>query len=137
MIRMLVANGHPIVREGLKQLVTRWRNIELVGMAGDGNGTLSLAKVIPADVLLLDTSMKGRGFLDVLRRVGAAQPGLRVLVLSGNAEVAFAVRVLKAGASGYLSNLRLRQRRCRSDLRSPRPARIGVRFFNEWGEDPL
>ena len=103
MIRLLIANGHPIVREGFKQLVTRWRNIELVGIAEDGNGTLNLAQVTPADVLLLDTSMKGRGFLDILRRLRAAHPKLRVLVLSGNAEVAFAVRVLKAGAFGYLS----------------------------------
>lgn len=80
------------------------RQFEATGrMAEDGNGTLGLAQVTPADVLLLDTSVKGRGFLDILRRVRAAQPELRVLVLSGNAEVAFAVRVLKAGAFGYLT----------------------------------
>ncbi len=103
MIRLLVANGHPIGREGLKQFATRWRNIELVGMAEDGNGVLKLAQVTPADVVLLDTSMKGRGFLDILRRLRAAQPGLRILVMSGSAYMAFAVRVLKAGAFGYLT----------------------------------
>lgn len=103
MIRLLIANGQPIVREGLKQLVIRWRNIELVGMAADGNGTLELVQVTPADVLLLDTSMRGRGFLDILQRLRAAQPGLQILVFSGNAKVAFAARVLKAGASGYLT----------------------------------
>ncbi len=103
MIRLLVANGHPIVREGPKQLVTRWRNIELVGMAEDGNGTLALVQESSADALLLDTSMQGRGLLDILRRIRAARPELRVLVLIDNAEVAFAVRVLKAGAFSYVS----------------------------------
>ena len=73
MINPLVANGHLIVREGLKQPVLRWRNIELVGIADDGNGTPDPMQESSADALLLDTSMQGRGLLDILRRVRSAE----------------------------------------------------------------
>ena len=73
MINPFVANGQLIVREGLKQPVLRWRNIELVGIADDGNGTPDPMQESSADALLLDTSMQGRGLLDILRRVRSAE----------------------------------------------------------------
>jgi two-component system invasion response regulator UvrY len=103
MIRLLLADDHPIVREGLKFVVSQNRDIEIVGEAEDGEATLNLCKRTPADVLLLDVSMPGPGILDLIRTLRASRPQLRLLVLSVHPEQHYARRVLKAGADGYLT----------------------------------
>jgi DNA-binding NarL/FixJ family response regulator len=77
--------------------------MEVVGEAVDGEGVLAKANDLAMDVLLLDVSMPGPGFLETMRRLKADCPDLRVLVLSVHSEDQYAIRALRAGASGYLT----------------------------------
>ena len=104
MIRLLVADGRPIVREGISKILRRWSDIELKALVGDSADALSMTRQLPLDVMLLSTSTRGRGCLEILRRVRVNQPKLGVVVFSDCLESAYAVRVLKAGACGYLSS---------------------------------
>ena len=103
MIRLLIADDHPIVREGLKRIVADCVDMQVVGEAADTDEALARAKSADVDVLLLDISMPGPGFLNTMRRLRTEQPGLAVLVLSVHPEEQFAVRALRAGAVGYLT----------------------------------
>ncbi len=103
MIRVLVADDHPVVREGLRRIIDECPDLKLVGQATDGEETLSLAERTPSDVLLLDVCMRGPGLEETLRLLNETCPGLRILVLSVEPEERFALRSLQAGASGYLS----------------------------------
>ena len=103
MIRLLIADDHPIVREGLKRMIVECVDMRVVGEAADSHELLVLARRVQADVLLLDISMPGAGFLTTLRHVKAIRPDLRVLVLSVHPEDQYAVRALKDGAAGYLT----------------------------------
>ncbi len=101
--RILIADDHAVVRAGLRELLLLRGSFTVVGEASDGDELLKLAADTPADVLLLDVSMPGPPFLDLLQRVRALFPALRVLVLTMHAEDQFAVRALRGGASGYLT----------------------------------
>lgn len=103
MIRLLIADDHPIVREGLKRIVAECPDIKLVGEAVDGTETLAKCASLDIDVLLLDVSMPGPGFLETMRCLRKDHPRLRVLVLSVHSEDQYAVRALRLGASGYLT----------------------------------
>jgi two-component system invasion response regulator UvrY len=103
MIRLLIADDHEILREGLRYVVSLSRDISVVGEADDAESTLQLCQATPADVLLLDVSMPGPGVLDTIKSVRAVRPGLRILVLSVHPEEQYARRVLAAGADGYLT----------------------------------
>ena len=103
MIRLVIADDHPIVREGIKRIVADCPNMRVVGEAIDGEEALAKTKTAGADVLLLDICMPGPGFLETMRRLRTEQPDLPVLVLSIQPEDHYAVRALRAGASGYLS----------------------------------
>jgi two-component system, NarL family, invasion response regulator UvrY len=103
MTRVLIADDHAVVRAGLRELLLARGSMTVVGEAADGDQLMVLAAETPADVLLLDVSMPGPPFLDVLQRVRARFPALRVLVLTMHPEDQFAVRALRAGASGYLT----------------------------------
>ncbi|MBI2409362.1 MAG: response regulator transcription factor [Gemmatimonadetes bacterium] len=106
MIRILIADDHAVVRAGFKELLSQRAGLTVVGEAQDGEGTISLVGREAADVLLLDVSMPGPPFLDVLRRVRAAAPALKILVLTMHPEDQFAARALRAGASGYMTKNR-------------------------------
>jgi DNA-binding NarL/FixJ family response regulator len=103
MIKVLIADDHAVVRAGLRELLLQRASIMVVGEAADGDALLASAQETPADVLLLDVSMPGPPFLDVLHRVRALAPSLRILVLTMHPEDQFALRALRAGASGYLT----------------------------------
>lgn len=103
MIRILIADDHAVVRAGLRQLLAQRGSIVVAGEAEDGDAVVTLVETTPADVLLLDVSMPGPPFLDVLQRVRIAAPRLRVLVLTMHPEHQFAARALRAGAAGYLT----------------------------------
>lgn len=103
MTRILIADDHAVVRAGLRELLLQRGEFSVVGEAADGEILMKVAEEIPADVLLLDVSMPGPPFLDVLHRIRAQFPALRVLVLTMHPEDQFAVRALRAGASGYLT----------------------------------
>src|SRR3989338_5051373 len=103
MIRLLIADDHPIVREGLKRILAESPDIQLAGEAVDGNEVLSLCENDDFDVMLLDISMPGPGFLEILQRLEAKHPLIRILVLSMHPEDHYAIRAIKAGAAGYLT----------------------------------
>lgn len=103
MIRLLVADDHPIVREGLLRVIAATRRMTVAADAKDGHEVLRLVREVNVDVVLLDVSMPGPGFLEVLRGIQRARPSLPVLVLSVHPEEQFAVQALRAGAAGYLT----------------------------------
>ena len=102
-IRLLVADDHPIVREGLKRIVGKNTDMQVIGEAVDSNQVLAQVKTTSADVLLLDISMPGPGFLETLGRLRTERSDLPILVLSVHPEDHYAVRALQAGAAGYLT----------------------------------
>jgi DNA-binding NarL/FixJ family response regulator len=102
MIRVLITDDHPIVRRGLKQIVADEADM-IVTEAGTGSEALGLIDAGEFNVVLLDLSMPGLSGLEVLSQIRVRRPQLPVLVLSGHAEAEFAVRIIKAGASGYLN----------------------------------
>ena len=103
MIRLIIADDHPVVREGLKRIIANYKDIQLVGEAMNGDEVLALCAKPGADVLLLDISMPGLGFLEILHRIEAKHPLIRTLVLSIHAESHYVIRAIKAGAAGYLT----------------------------------
>lgn len=103
MLRVLIADDHAVVRQGLRQILGGIPELGTVGEANNGQATLDMVRAEPWDVLVLDMSMPGRGGLDILRDVRRERPQTRVLVLSMHPEDQFAVRTLKAGASGYMT----------------------------------
>ena len=102
-MKVLVADDHAVVREGLKRILTQDRSIEVVAEAGDGAAALARACEVDLDVVVLDMSMPGRGGLETLQELKRMRPQLGVLVLSMHPEDQYAVRVLREGADGYLS----------------------------------
>ena len=102
-MKVLVADDHAVVREGLKRILTQDRSIEVVAEAGDGAAALDRAREVDLDVVVLDMSMPGRGGLETLQELKRRWPQLGVLVLSMHPEDQYAVRVLREGADGYLS----------------------------------
>lgn len=103
MIKVLIADDHPIVRQGLKQTIDHEPDMEVRGEAQTAQEVLSLVHQEPWDVVVLDISMPGRGGLEVIKELKRDNPSLPVLVLSMHPEDQYAVRVLKAGAAGYLT----------------------------------
>jgi DNA-binding NarL/FixJ family response regulator len=101
-IRAIIVDDHPIVREGLKQIVTADPEITVCGEAATGEDALLIIAANQFDVAVLDLSLPDRNGLDVLTRIQCLRPDLPVLILSMEREDEFAVRALRAGASGYL-----------------------------------
>lgn len=102
-IRVLIADDHAIVREGLKQILADTKDIVVAGHAENGNEAIRLSRDDACDVLLLDISMPDRNGIDVLKQVRKESPKLAILMLSMHREDQYAIRSLKAGAAGYLN----------------------------------
>jgi two-component system, NarL family, invasion response regulator UvrY len=103
MIRILIADDHPIVRRGLKQILSDEPDMAVPGEARDANEVLDLLQKGDWDIVILDITMPGRSGLDVLKELRQKYPKLPVLVLSIHPEGQYAVRALKTGAAGYLT----------------------------------
>jgi len=103
LIRILIADDHVLFREGLRQVLARHHDLSVVAEAGDGQEALDLIRSTPLDVVLLDISMPGLSGLDILTDILSEKRHPAVLVLSMYPEDQYAVRVLKAGAAGYLT----------------------------------
>ena len=103
MIRALIADDHAVVRQGLKQILGDTPEMVVAGEATTGQEVLDKVRAETWDVVVLDISMPDRSGLDVLKQLRSERPKLPVLVLSMHSEDQYAVRVLKAGASGYLT----------------------------------
>jgi two-component system invasion response regulator UvrY len=102
-MKILLADDHAVVRRGLKQILTDAFKRATYGEARNAQEALDLIWKQDWDVIVLDITMPGRNGLDVLREIKKSKPRLPVLVLSMHPENQFAVRVLKSGASGYMT----------------------------------
>ncbi len=103
MIKVLIADDHPIVRIGMKHVVEEDPEITIADEASDGDEALDKILNNDFDLVLLDISMPGKDGLDVLKQIKKEKPDLPVLILSIYPEEEFAIRALKTGASGYLT----------------------------------
>jgi len=103
MIRVLLADDHKLVRDGLKGILGAASGIEVAGEAASGDEALALVRAQAFDVALLDLSMPGLSGIDLIKRLRLERPALRILVLSMHGEQQYATRALKAGAAGYLT----------------------------------
>lgn len=103
MIRIVLADDHTIVREGLKGLLSAQGDLEIVAEAGDGHEVMKRVREHDFDVLVLDMSMPGKSGVELIKQVRAEKPKLRILVLTMHEEHQYAVRAIRAGASGYLT----------------------------------
>jgi DNA-binding NarL/FixJ family response regulator len=101
-IRVVVADDHAVVRGGLAQLLSTTEDIELAGSAGDGDEAVAVVASEHPDVVLMDLSMPGIGGVEATRRIVAADPGARVVVLTSFADDRHISDALAAGAIGYL-----------------------------------
>src|SRR2546423_8063134 len=102
-MRILIADDHAVVRQGVKQILADEFRRATFGEARNAQEALDRVWKEPWDTVILDITMPGRSGLEVLREIRRSQPKLPVLVLSMHPEDQFAMRVLKAGASGYMT----------------------------------
>jgi DNA-binding NarL/FixJ family response regulator len=102
-MRVLIADDHPVVRHGLKQILASESKLSVVGEAKNGNEALEMARQLDWDVAVVDYSMPGMSGLELLKEFKREHPNRPVLILSMYPEEVHATRVLKAGAAGYLN----------------------------------
>ncbi len=101
-MKVILADDHKIVREGIAWLLSEQADIEIVGEADDGEGVLALLESVSVDVVLLDVRMPGIGGLEALRRITRDHPDVRVIMLSMHDDAAYVRRSVELGAAGYL-----------------------------------
>ena len=101
-VRIVIADDHRIVREGLRHLLEKRTDFKVVAEAADGEAAVRLARELSPDVVILDISMPGLNGIEATRRILAERPGVRILALSMHSDRRFVIETLKAGASGYL-----------------------------------
>ena len=102
MIRVFIVDDHEIIRQGLKMILKEASDLTVVGEAADGNEALKKLRTAECDVLVLDMNMPGKSGIELLTEIKALRPKLHILVLTIHPEDRFALKTLKAGASGYL-----------------------------------
>jgi DNA-binding NarL/FixJ family response regulator len=102
-IRIVIADDHPVVRLGLRQIVGAAGDMLVADEATDGRELLQRARSTPHDLVLLDLSMPATDGLDVLKQLKRERPNVHVVILTMSPEDQFAIRALKAGAAGYLT----------------------------------
>lgn len=102
MIRILIADDHTILRDGLKQILSECPDMTVAGEADNGFDALAKVREQDWDVMVLDMAMPGKSGIDLLKQIKSEKPKLPVLILSMQKEDQYAVRSLKAGAAGYL-----------------------------------
>jgi two-component system, NarL family, invasion response regulator UvrY len=103
MIKILIADDHPLIRNGLKQIISRENDIEVICEASNAEEVFELIKKFKIDVLILDISMPGMSGFEVLDKIKQKLPKLPVLMLSALSEELYASKTLKAGASGFIN----------------------------------
>lgn len=104
-MKVLIADDHAIVREGLKQIIIEALKPGLIEEAGDGMDALKKAMNNEYDIIILDITMPNKSGLEVLKQIKDNKPEVPVLILSMHEEDQYALRVIKAGASGYLTKI--------------------------------
>jgi DNA-binding NarL/FixJ family response regulator len=102
-LKVLIADDHPIIVEGLKYICSEAADMAVAGIAENGLDAIKLCRKIPADILLLDIAMPDRSGIEVLKQLRKELPKLPILMLSVHREEQYAIRCLKAGAAGFLN----------------------------------
>jgi DNA-binding NarL/FixJ family response regulator len=100
--RVLIADDHPLIRSGLRALLGREKEFEVVGEAADGYQALELVEQLKPDVVMLDISMPRLNGIDVAKKISETTPSTRVIIVSIHSDEGYVLRALKAGAKGYL-----------------------------------
>ena len=103
MTKVLIADDHALVRDGLRHILQNARGFDVAGEARDSASTIALMRDTDADVLVLDLSMPGRNGVELIKQIKDEKPALQILVLTMHAEQQYAVRAFRAGASGYMT----------------------------------
>jgi DNA-binding NarL/FixJ family response regulator len=103
MIRVMIADDHAVMRDGVRHILERAGNFEVVCEASDGTQVIQLVREHSPQVVVLDLSMPGRSGLDLVRQLHADHPSVRVLVLTMHAEEQYVARAFRAGAAAYLT----------------------------------
>ena len=103
MIDVLIADDHAVVRQGLNVILSKDESLRIVGEARDGHEVLRMAESLKPDVVILDITLPGKNGLDVLKELKRRYASLPVLILSMHPEDQFGIRILRAGAAGYLT----------------------------------
>ena len=101
-LRVLLAEDHTIVREGLCHLIDERTDMEVIGQAGDGKEAVELARQLSPDIVIMDASMPGVNGIVATRQIKAEMPDIKVLALSVHDDPEFVMGMIKAGVSGYL-----------------------------------
>lgn len=101
-IRILLADDHTVMRNGLRLLLERQRNLTVVGEASDGRETVRLAEQLSPDVVVMDIAMPNLNGIEAARQIMAAHPDLAIVILSMHSDESYVIRALKAGARAYL-----------------------------------
>lgn len=102
-MKIIIADDHPIVRSGLKQIIAETPDMIVAGEANDGYELLKKVRKEDFDAVIMDITMPGMNGLDVLKQLRIERPKLPVVILTYHPEAQYAVRVLRAGASGYVT----------------------------------
>ncbi len=103
MIKVVIADDHPFIREGINKVVNSKTDLKVIGEAEDGDELLDILEEKKPDILVLDITMPGKSGLELLKQINTSYPHLPVLILSIHSEERYAIRALKAGAYGYLT----------------------------------
>jgi DNA-binding NarL/FixJ family response regulator len=103
MIKILIVDDHSIIREGLKRILNDFLDMTVIDEASTGKEVLEKARKKEFDIVILDISLPDRSGLDILKQLKKINPQLSILILSIHPEERYAIRALKAGASGYLT----------------------------------
>ena len=103
MVRILIADDHPLIRKGLRQILSDYKNIQKIDEASNGFDVLTLIEKNNYDAVILDISMPGKDGIEILKDIKKKNPMLPVLILSIQSEEQYAIRALKLGASGCIN----------------------------------
>jgi DNA-binding NarL/FixJ family response regulator len=126
MTEVIIADDHPVVRQGIKRILEAEPDMRVVAEAGSGQELVQIVERIACDVILLDISMPGRDGLDTLNYLRRSYPKVSVLILSVYPEDQFGPRVLKAGAAGYMN----KEAACDQLVNAIRKVRAGGRYVS-------
>lgn len=102
MIKLLIADNHPIIRKGLELLFSSSSNIQIMGSVEDGEAIIDFIKKVPVDIILTEIDLPKLNGLTLLRVLKAEYPDVKTLIFSGQPEEVYAINAIKAGAAGYI-----------------------------------